>query len=517
MTYLTVPFFTYIYAVLPVWIPLAIVDAVAMYILLFREKFDPRTFVFWVAIVFILPFLGFVMYLLWGCTLFIDHDGRRKTEADAPLLAGTSDAPAEERALANLLDASGSDICTSGNRASLDWDVADGIDGLVDDIGSAESFIHIETYRLYDDERGRRIADALKSKAVQGVDVRLITTRYGLGRTPGLREMRRAGVRHATFHSRINAALSLGTKNRGLRQCLTIDGRVAYMISGSLLRIEGPSADRAERRFLADWSYAAGERVEAPASAPAACGGDRVQLVPSGPDAPQRPLLNGYSAVISESRESLYITLPYLIPTDEMYNAIKQAVITGVDVRILIPRRGRHWYQAWNSLSAANPLMMAGASVYFADKTAVRCAVVADGRRCILGTGVFNSRSVRADYGLNAVVCSEDVARVAEAGFLAEFDEAAMCRPEEYSRRSLGDRLKIAVARMLMFFNRCGITARSRARPLRGQRPPSPLSPRPPGRGDPPSRSCSDRAPGSRIRTCSPRWPASDPRLSHRA
>lgn len=451
MTYLTVPFFTYIFAVLPVWLPLLVVDLAALYILLFRERFDPRTFVFWVAIVFILPFAGFILYLMFGCTLFMRSDGSRKHASDRKYMAGVqSDIPDGDIRLSRILSESGADIYTSGNDVRLHWDMgADGRDFL-SIIETAERTIHLEIFGL---PRDKALVQALERKARDGLEVRLITSVVGFGRTPGLHALRSAGVRHATFHSGLNSLFMIKTANRCLREILVVDGDHALTGLGAGIEIKGPAAARLDRRFIADWEHASGEVCDIVDYDGGPKGGCGIQCVSSGPDSPGLPMLHGYSELISGARQRLYVTFPYLVPTDDMYNAVKQAAIAGTDVRILIPAKCRHWYQAWNSLAASNPLMMSGVRVYFAPKALVKCLAVADGKVCAVGSGIFNSRSMRADYGENVVVFSEDAAGDAEREFLSELEDATECLPEEYSRRSFTDMLKIAVSRMFMFFN----------------------------------------------------------------
>ena len=453
MTYLTVPFFTFIFAVLPVWLPLLLVDLAAFYILIFRERHDPRTLIFWIAVVVILPFLGFVLYILFGCTLFVRSWGRSKSTSDGRFMDGSSDpVPAEDVRLTEILSKAGADVYTSGNSVDLHWSSEDGYESYLEELSAAERSIHLEANRLPDD--GGRLVGILCRKASEGLDVRVLTGTLWFGRTKGLKDLDRAGVRHATFHGRILSAFSLRAASRCLRQIHVIDGRVAYTGLGTAVRVEGRAAVRLDRRFEADWGFSTGDGPDIAGDDAPVAGDCGVQVVTAGPDAEGMAMLHGYSEIISDARRTLYITFPFLIPNDEMNNAIKQAVIAGTDVRILIPSVGGHWYQSWNSLAASNPLMMAGARVYFSDTASVRCLAVADGRVCALGSGVYNSRSLWADYGVNVVVHSEEVAREAEEAFLRELDGSAECLPEEYARRSFGDRLRIAIARMLMFFNR---------------------------------------------------------------
>ncbi|MDO5853359.1 MAG: phospholipase D-like domain-containing protein [Thermoplasmata archaeon] len=456
MTYLTVPFFTFVFAVLPFWLPLFVVDLSVFLVMLFKERFDPRTFIFWIAIVVIVPFGGALMYLIWGCTLFIRRDGLRKAESDAPVMAAEQGpVPEEDARLAGILGGSGADVYTQGNSAELVWSSHAGTDRFYGDLLAAKESIHLETAAIFPGRVGVETPGILAQKAGEGLDVRILTSVSGFGRNSGLHRMKKAGARHATLHHRVHSMFSISTKNRNLRNIIVIDGRIAYTGMSTFLRIEGPAAARLGTRFLADWHHATGEDVAPVPDPEPVAGGCGMQMVSSGPDSPTSPMLHGYSAMISEAKERLYITFPYLVPTDEMYNAIKQAVISGTDVRILIPAKSRRWYQAWNSLAASNPLMEAGAHVYFASRSLVKCVVVADGRVCTVGSAVYNSR-MWADYAENAVVYSEELARKAEEAFEAELEGAAECLPEEYTKRSVADRIAIGLARMMMFFNRCG-------------------------------------------------------------
>lgn len=166
MTYLTVPFFAYVFSIVPVWLPWLAVSLVAMYMLLFLERFDPRTFVFWTAIVFVVPFAGFLMYLLWGCTVPMRAEGRAKADSDRDFMGGSSDpVPNRDRRLADLLSGSGADVYTEGNDVSFHWRSHDGIDSLLNAMSGAERTIHIEANRLLGGEYGRRMADILCRKA----------------------------------------------------------------------------------------------------------------------------------------------------------------------------------------------------------------------------------------------------------------------------------------------------------------------------------------------------------------
>ncbi len=454
MTFLTRPFLTFVFALEPVWISVLAVDLVMILVLIFIERFTPRTLIFWISVVVVVPFLGVLLYMLFGNGIYSSRVFGRKQRRDEDLLGGSMDAlPDDISTSAVAIRGLGGDICTIGNHTRFYWEYHQMVGDMVADIAAANHSIHIMAYRLPGVHDA--IYETIKERALAGIEVCIMTSTLGFGRTSGIRELKVAGVRFCTFHRAVYSALSIRPAMRNMRSITVIDGRIAYQGRGACVRIEGAAANRLERRFLVDWRHGSGEGVESPVAAPITVpGGIPVQVVSSGPDLGEAmPMTSCYTSIIKFSRRTLYMTFPYLLPNDEIYAAVKLAVASGVDVRILLPRNGRHWYQSWNSLAASNPLMMMGTKVYFADRVLEKCVIVSDGKLCCVGSGDFSSRPLAQDFNICCLIYSLEEAARAEASFLEELEGAVECLPEEYSRRSVGDILRIGVARLLMFFN----------------------------------------------------------------
>ena len=50
-----------------------VLDVVAIFIMLFLEKYDPRVFVTWLILLIFLPPVGFILYLYMGATFYNRH------------------------------------------------------------------------------------------------------------------------------------------------------------------------------------------------------------------------------------------------------------------------------------------------------------------------------------------------------------------------------------------------------------------------------------------------------------
>lgn len=456
MTFLTRPFFTLVFAIADI-APLVIaLDLVGILLILFKERMDPRTFILWLMIIIVFPIGGFILYLLLGCTLYSRRLFSHKREAEEHMFDGESyGVPEKMIGGVRAVRESGGDVYTSGNDTRLMWSMDDSVRSLIADIGAAERSVHMEVRAIPKGDVGRSIVDALAASAEAGRDVRLMTDVYGFGRTRGVRALKKAGGSFRTFHNRLYSAFNIKNRNRDMRYITVIDGRISYIGMDASVRIEGPAADRLERRFLADWAHPLRKVPEAPDSPAAPVGADGVQIVSGGPDLGQdlEPLSASYAECISNAKERVMVSMPYMIPDETLYNSLKLARLSGAEVTILLPERARHWYQPWNSLAASSQLMMAGVRVFFTRSRTHRCVITSDGMVTSIGSAVFCQASMSGDMNTNAVVFSERVAAAVEERFSDELKSAVECSSEDYRGRTFADRLTVAVARMMMFFN----------------------------------------------------------------
>lgn len=432
MAYVTAPFIWFITTYFPI-LPLVIVlDLIGVLTILFVDRLDPRSFVFWLILIIVFPVIGFVLYFSYGSHFYSDHKFRKKALADHGCVNET-------------VDMEGS------NSTKLLWNMGEFLDSFTKDIRNTESSVWIETPSMKDSGLWNGILKVLEDAASKGIDVRLMSGTYGWGRTYAVNRFCRAGGRFCTFNNRLYDMFPGHFRNRNLRMLMIIDEKTVYSGYEAVLRIEGPVTSNYIRRFLLDWAHGSGDlRVSVPTNRM----DDDVYMVVDGrdtmdPESSMKDILD----VVSSARNRLYIATPYLTPDDDFCNTIKLASYSGADVRVLLP--GHTWYRPrrWNSLSAAYPLMKAGVRVYFSDEYSTRRMMVSDGRFCMTGSCVISKDSLERDLNLSTVTCSETVCEEAERRFLEELENAVECTAAEYEKRSIYDVLCIAISRFFMFLN----------------------------------------------------------------
>lgn len=431
MAYVTAPFFWFITTYYPI-LPLVIVlDLIGVMTILFIDRLDPRSFIFWLILIIVFPVVGFVLYFAYGSHFYSDRVFSRKGRADRAY----EDEPVGMEGT---------------NSIELLWNENEFLGAFVQDIRMAESSVWIEVPSMKDSGLWNGILKVLEDVASKGVDVRLMSASYGWGRTYAINRMCRAGGRFCTFNNRLYDMFPGHFRNRNLRMLMIVDGRIVYSGYEAVLKIEGPVVSNYVRRFLLDWSHGSGDtRVSVPVSRM----DDDVYMVVDGRDtADPESSMKDILDIITSSHHRLYIATPYLVPDDDFCNTIKLASYSGADVRVLLP--GHTWYRPrrWNSLSAAYPLMKAGVRVYFSDEYSNRRMIVSDGRYCMTGSCVISKDSLERDLNLSTVTCS-GICGEAEKRFLECLDNAVECTAEEYERRSICDILCIALSRFFMFLN----------------------------------------------------------------
>jgi cardiolipin synthase A/B len=129
-----------------------------------------------------------------------------------------------DRALGRASDAP----LRTGNRLTLLRNGPETFDEWLEEIGRAEKWIHVELFQFEGDRIGRRFAEAITQKALEGVHVRILYDWMGCFMVPRSfwRELRGAGVEVRVVNP---PALSspLRAFERDHRKLLAVDGLYA--------------------------------------------------------------------------------------------------------------------------------------------------------------------------------------------------------------------------------------------------------------------------------------------------
>jgi cardiolipin synthase len=201
-----------------------------------------------------------------------------------------------------------------------------------------------------------------------------------------------------------------------------------------MLRIEGGGVCSIQRAFLVDWYFVdrtlLSDRKYYPINEHAMMNNNArcvVQTITSAPMAPYPEIMQGYVRIILGAKKYVYIQTPYFLPTDAVFFALKTAVTSGVDVRVMVPRNTDGWFVEWGSRSYLREAHEAGIHVMLYDAMFLHAKMmVCDDSLCTCGSTNIDFRSFENNFESNTFVYDEDVAQQMKQVFL---DDAAHTIP----------------------------------------------------------------------------------------
>ena len=228
---------------------IVVFDIIGLLIMLFLERYDPRVFFTWLVVLILLPPVGFILYMYMGSTIYNRMKFMPKNVTDQQLMTAAeyqgdlleSDLAhdpemADVYRMAKAMERAGAWSYSNDNRVTLFTDGKEKMDAMYEDLRRAERTILIEYYIIRNDRRGNELMDILIQKVREGVEVRLLTDGFGIGKGPkeGIHRFRNAGGHYAMFHSSLNLMLSPKKNNRkGSTSATSTRGRAPWATGGT--------------------------------------------------------------------------------------------------------------------------------------------------------------------------------------------------------------------------------------------------------------------------------------------
>ncbi len=417
---------------------------IVMLVVVLRSKRKSPAAAAWLLVIFSLPWLGLVLYLLIGNNRL----PKRRIERHARLMSdfrfvtsrmdlarlAPHNMDGDQLRMGALTEQLSAMPILGGNTVEMITDSGHAIDRLVDDIDRAERHVHLMFYIFADDATGRRVADALARAVGRGVDCRVLADDVGSHQmlktlAP---DMRRAGVAvHAVLPVNILRMYMYRFDLRNHRKLVIIDGRIAYTGSQNIIdpgygrkdglawvdilaRITGPAVLELQSVFLAEWYYETDTLLENGdlLPAPVQTGSIPIQVVPSGPTFPWRNYQMLVVSAIHHARDRITVTTPYFVPDPVFLEALQIAPLRGVKVEFVFPRHSDQIMVAYASRDYYDELMEAGVNLFLYREGLLHTkSMVIDDSLVFFGTSNYDIRSFDLNFELNLVLYGSEIAR----------------------------------------------------------------------------------------------------------
>ncbi|MNW31175.1 Major cardiolipin synthase ClsA [compost metagenome] len=470
------------------WLTIALLififQTATILILEFRQ---PAKAVAWLFILFCFPLIGFVVYYFvaqdykkrkvlrnQGSRLFqqIKETLWRQTEVIHEIQHMSNPEFVHYERLFNMLSRLTESPITGCNRATVLTDGEETFASMLTAIEQAQDHIHIEFYIFRADTIGTTFQNLLIRKAKEGVKVRFIVDGLGSYHLPSsfAEVCRQAGIEFHYFLPPLLATLDKRINYRNHRKILIVDGRVGFVgglnVGDDYLgqypkmgywrdthtRIEGDAVYFLQNTFLSDWKLASGERIDdLGLFPPHECDGDeQVQIVASGPDLEWDAIQELCFGAIAVARRRVWLTTPYFIPDPSIYEALKTAAVSGVDVRIIIPYHSDSILVKLASLSYVGELLNAGVRFYQYRKGFMHAKIlIVDDLFGSVGTANMDMRSLFYNFELTTLVFSAPFIQQLEQDFKRDLEHSSAIVSERFKERPRIQKTAEVLARML--------------------------------------------------------------------
>jgi cardiolipin synthase len=226
------------------------------------------------------------------------------------------------------------------------------------------------------------------------------------------------------------------------------------------VKITGPLVGSLQRHFIVSWNTSVAQSLSfskelfPEVSIQSAEGKSALgQVVPGGPIYPKSNIMLSYMRIFSLAKQKLYVTNPYFIPSESIMNALVQAGISGVDVRLMVPEKSDSAIVGAASRFYFTELLEAGVRIFLYKKGFVHAkTVVADTLLSVIGTANMDLRSFDLNFEIMSVIYGRKFAKQLEGIFKDDLKECMEITREEWSKNGIVKRLKYAMARLISSF-----------------------------------------------------------------
>ncbi len=441
-------------------------------------KREARSAALWVIVIWVLPALGPILYLVLGINRVERRAARlrrrveryRSLPQQPPGEPGTHLAP-----LARLVGEVVQRPLLGGNAVEPLVDGAQAYPAMLEAIGAARTSIAMASYIFDGNGIGEQFVAALAAAAKRGVEVRVLIDDVDarFSRSSAVKPLRRAGVQVAVFNPPLVPARLHALNLRNHRKILVADGALGFTGGMNVdcrywrpeepeqafrdlhFRLRGPVVAHLAEVFAEDWQFAAGEALRGERWFPplAAAGDALARGIEAGPDESSERLRWAILGGLNAAQRSVRILTPYFLPDGALSAALGAAALRGVEVDILLPGKSDlphvHWAvwgQLWQVLDRGCRVWTSAGAF---DHSKL---MVVDGAWTLIGSANWDARSLRLNFELGLEVYSIEFGAHMEGLAQARIGAARRVSLAQVDARPVPVKLRDGIARLFAPF-----------------------------------------------------------------
>lgn len=454
-------------------------------ITLMLKKVNPTKTLSYLAVLFAFPFIGLIVYYLFGqeyrkTKIFsrknvLNQNMVKQIEEEISIhtetLEDIQELLEEKSKLIPLLIKSEYQKLTCENEVKLIKNADEKFDLLLEDVEAAEHHIHLEYFIIKDDKIGTTVLNALAKKAKSGVEVKIVIDDVGSSISSKMRKhLKNCNVQVYPFMPVLFSKFTGKMNYRDHRKIIVIDGKIAYVggvnISDTYvnahndtywrdthLRITGEAVKQFQILFFTTLDFVNDRElsvdeeyfptIQMKKKIP-------IQIAASGPDTDWSNIMESLFIAICNAEKYICITTPYFIPNDEIILALQIAARSEIEVKIIVPKISDSWIAQYATSSYIQPMLEAGVKFYHYTKGFIHAkTLVVDGVLSSVGTANMDYRSFNINFEVNTLIYNKSFSQELLQMFNDDLKDCEELTLEMWKQRSSSTKIKEAFAKLL--------------------------------------------------------------------
>jgi len=443
------------------------------------NKRDPRAALGWIMICVFLPFVGAVIYWIFGVNrvqrrarrLFVKSSVKPDSlDSETGVLTGSPDISASP-SIQPFLKVSNR-ICRvplrHGNKVEILFNGDQSYPAMLEALENAHQCVYLTTYIFDVDEQGNRFIDALVRCNERGIEVKVLVDGVGeLGQwTRASKMLLKAGIDVQRFLPLSLKPPAFYWNLRNHRKLLVVDHATAFTgginISARHLiennpkpsrvedlhfKLTGPVITDLEAVFFDDWEFVTGLHLDTPIPDQATKGDALCRVIVDEPSENIDRLATTLVGAVSAAKQRVIIMTPYFLPSRELMSALQAAALRNLDVKILLPDKNDNLLVHWATRNLLWQLLQFDVRVYYQPAPFVHSKLfIIDEQLVFFGSANIDPRSLRLNFELNIECYDSELTGQLMAYVDKKLAQSRQFTMEDIERRSLPVKLRDSLA-----------------------------------------------------------------------
>ncbi|WP_408096894.1 cardiolipin synthase [Peredibacter sp. HCB2-198] len=351
----------------------------------------------------------------------------------------------------------------AGNDIKLLIDGKSTFQSMLKSIDEAQEYILLQMYIFRTDAVGRKFAESLARKAREGVKVYLLYDNHSTFMRPSiLKKLEKAGVKFGSHSPGKRSKFYLNFRNH--RKLLIVDGKIGYWggvnigldYVGGLpeigrwrdtnVRVTGPAVLLGQTEFAKDWNWSKQDKLDVGWDVAEPTGNTSIIIHNSNPIGPEAMNLLQHVEMINSAKERVWIANPYVVPPQQIIDALAIASMKHLDVRIMAPERSDNDYVTGAAEIYYERLLKYGIKVYRYQKGMMHQKVMLiDNELGMVGSSNLDFRSMFINFENGIITTDKTFLKLLEEMLIQDFDDSTEMALDDYRFRTFYQKIRSRV------------------------------------------------------------------------